>query len=99
MPETKQISTSTQLNIDESSISIIVSYLKDELPNIIETLITIDSGNRNSVPYIMGQLLIDVKNYPTDIQCYIDSFGNLILIGDDVANYSIDQNGNLIYEI
>ena len=52
----------------------------------------------NNKPIIAGNLGMLLKNHKTDIDFTIeDKQGSLIVSGDDAAQYSIDENGHLIY--
>lgn len=87
MPETKQLSTQTSVIIDGSDISIHTFYNED-LPDIIE-------GELKE-----GLLLVAMKNYPTNIDCFINNEGELVVFSNqnDVEQYSLNEDGELIYE-
>ena len=101
MPETQIIPTQTTLSIVGNVISIFTQYIGEELPYIISTFISNTAGSFNGVSYTEGELLVEMKTvkYPSQIDCWIDMNGNLIVKseGGDTSNYSIDSNGNLIW--
>lgn len=99
MPETKVISTVTQLSTFGSNIAIKTFYQKDELPDTIEAFIADSVGSQNGVSYIEGELNIQMKNSPQNLNYSIDNNGNLILsinTGDGL-NYSVNASGQLEY--
>lgn len=98
MPSSQLIPTETTISVLGSTIYIKTEYVKDELPDTIEAFISDVVGNKNGVNYIEGELIITMKNYP-NINFILDPFGDLIVISleEDVANYSINSNGDLIY--
>jgi hypothetical protein len=101
MSEIKQIITRTSIRtVSPDSVFIKTEYEKDELPNILSTFISSIVSTQDGVPYIEGELPVQMKNYPDHIDCYIDGNGNLIIQLDtgDEDNYSINSSGNLIWE-
>lgn len=99
MPELKIIPTVTEANITGTLISIKTSYQENVLPDTIEAFISDLPGNKNLIPYTNGELIITTKNSPQNLNYFIDSNGNLILIANtgDGSKYSVDNNGHLIY--
>ncbi len=99
MSETKNIPNTTSATRIAGSISIFTEYLGKEFPNIIKTFIAQIVGSQDNVPYIEGELIIQAKNQPTDIDFYLSDKGALILVGDscELKGYSI-VNGYLIYK-
>ena len=100
MPEIKQISTQTRLTVSGSNIEIFTYYKEDELPNTILARISEEVGNQDMVPYVEGELLIQMSNYPGDIDFMLDGNGNLIVITNsgDANNYALNPlTGQLEY--
>lgn len=99
MPETALINTLTELTVTGSSISIKTFYDEDLLPDTILASIPDSVGIQDGIVYSEGDLLIQMKNHPEQIDYYIDGSGNLILLTSegDASNYSINANGELIY--
>lgn len=96
MPQTKVIPTATILTVLNTAISIFTFY-NTGLPYILSAFIAQVVSSLNGVGYIEGQLIITATNYPQDIDFWVDSSGNLIILGDDANQYSLDGNGNIIY--
>jgi len=96
--ETKNISNTTSVTQTSNSISIFTEYLSNTLPNILKSLIGQIVGSQDSTPYIEGELVIQAKNMPTQIDVNLSSGGELILLGDscELKGYSI-IDGYLIY--
>lgn len=97
--EQKLIPTSTIFLVDGTSISITSLYDEDLLPDTIKAFIGLGPGTQDSVSYIEGDLVIEVKHYLDHLSYQLDLNGNLILTintGDEEL-YSIDENGNLTY--
>jgi hypothetical protein len=79
------------------NIDIISSYNQVlDLPNIIYAMIALNSGEDDNTSYDQGDLIVKMKNYPTDIDVALIN-GEFIVTGDDSASYSINSNGELIY--
>jgi hypothetical protein len=49
--------------------------------------------------FIENELLAILKNYPSLIDVQLNSGGDLLIIGDDALQYSINSNGELTYTI
>ena len=88
--------TSIDKQID-NSILIKTSYLKTP-PNIFEVVIEENVGNYNSVNYEEEELVILYDSLY--INAYININGELIIIGneEEINNYELDNNGDLVYE-
>ena len=99
MVQKVQIPTTTTLTVNGNSISIFTFYNPTVLPNTIKAFISNSVGNDNATPFIENELLIQMINYPQDIDYIIDNDGNLIVLDDtgDTDSYSIDSNGNLLW--
>lgn len=98
MPETKQIATQTEVNTVGSLIEIFTFYNEqDELPNTLSAFIAENAGSSSGVPYVGGELVIRLKNYPGDIDYSINSNGDLVVIAPDGSLYAIAADGNLTY--
>jgi hypothetical protein len=100
MAETRVIPTVTSALTSGVNVSIKTSYQEpDSLPDTIEARITSAVGIQDGTLFEQGELLIQMKNSPQNIDYMLDGDGNLILListGDE-NNYSIDSNGDLIY--
>lgn len=99
MPEIKYIPIVTSTRTEENVIYVRSSYLEDILPNTLQALIVDSTDNLDNVSYIEGELVIQMKNNPEQINYYINDNGELILFTStgDKNNYSIDVDGNLIW--
>ena len=104
MPETKVITSSTVTSIVGSDISIITSYREVTDTNILPDTISAFIGDKvatfDGISYIEGELIIQMKNNPLQIDYSIDANGNLVVFSNqgDENKYSIDSNtGQLIY--
>lgn len=99
MSESKQIPVVTTKTVTGSSITIFTYYdaTQEELPNILAARIMSAVGSQNGTSYKEGELIVDMKNYPSNIDSFVDVDGNLIVTGDtgDINSYSIDSNGDL----
>mgnify|MGYP003402434062 FL=1 len=98
MPELKIIPTATTVTIIGDGITIKTYYI-DDLPDTLAAKITEIVASDNGIAYIEGELMIEMINYLSRIDYYIDGSGNLILQNNtgDTENYSVDNNGDLIY--
>lgn len=98
MPESKNIPNTTTFSKIGTSINIFTEYLDTSLPNIIKAFIAQIIGNQDGVPYQEGELVIQGKNAPVEIDYTINDNGELIIIGDscELKGYSI-VDGDLIY--
>jgi len=101
MPETKTISSQTTTTIKGDDITILTKFVQagNVLPNTLDAFISNEVSSQEGVSYEENQLLIQMKNYPTQIDYTIDDDGSLIVFSNqgDVNKYSIDSEGNLIY--
>ena len=96
------LQTTTIVNSDFPDIEILTFYDgdQDELPNTISAELADINKVNNSVSIDKGDLFIVMKNSPTNIDYYINSNGELVVltpIAEDADNYTIDSDGNLIY--
>lgn len=102
MPETKVISTLTDLSLNGTDIAIRTFYSEPgDLPDTLSAFISDELGSQDGTSYIEGKLLIKMKESPEHLSYLIDSNGHLILsinTGDE-DNYSINNNGHLIYTV
>lgn len=99
MPEEKILSTQLVVTILSNNISIRSYYNGSEVDiNTLSAFISDIIQVVDGTSFIEGELGMTLKNYPSKIDYSIDSNGNLIVFGDDAANYLIDENtGELIY--
>ena len=96
MPETKQISTFTNLNVVGTEISI-YTYYGVVSPSLLEVFLADVVGISNGVPYIEGEGIAILAVPLTELDLIVDNDGDLNIIGDEALDYSIDSDGNLIY--
>jgi len=97
MPETKEITTVTTLNVVGSSIEIETAYIDETLLNEILSIFIADSATTiDSIVFLQGEAGVTLAPGATTI-VYIDSDGDLIISGPDAANYSLNEDGELIY--
>lgn len=102
MPETRQIPTTTSISVANSVLEIVTSYdPTGELPAIIDLFLANEIGIQEGVSFVEGDLVIRFKTgtFPNITFVSINSLGELVIDSDDVARYSIDTNGNLIYDL
>lgn len=78
MPEQKYIPVVTSLRTEGNVIYIKSSYLEDILPNTILALIGENPNSLDSVSYIEGELMIEMKNHPELINYYLNNNGELM---------------------
>lgn len=100
MAEERQIPIITSVRTEGNSIFIKSEYFNNILPNTILALIGEDSNNIDSISYIEGELVIRMKNYPENIDYYINQNGELIVLSNtgDSDNYFINVDGELMWE-
>lgn len=91
--------TTQSLVIQVGSSITLLNQFNNGLPNILSALWAQDAGQRNETSYIENHLLVDMKNFPSDIDVSINDKGELIIIGEDADQYSLNTNGDLIYTI
>ncbi len=99
MSETKYISNLTSFTKINGNISIKTEYNDNSLPNILQSIIANIIGNQDNISYIEGELVIQSKNNPEQIDYILNNKGELIIIGSsgcEVKSYSI-VNGYLMY--
>ena len=99
MPESKQITTETILNVVGSSISILSRYYNPALGDIIVAFISEVVGGEtvDGVNFIEGEGGITSTTGSSGIYT-LDSNGNLIITSGDASQYSVDTlTGQLVY--
>jgi len=99
MAEEKEIPALTSVSTIGGTVKIKTQYIKDELPNFILAFISETVSSQDGVGYIEGELMAQMKNYPTEIDCYVDSNGDFIIVTNsgDADSYSLNSNGELIW--
>ena len=99
MAETLQIPTTTTLTTVGNTIKAFTFYDEGVQPYVLEAFIADDAGIIDGVPYIEGELVITMNNYPAQINFSIDSvLGDLIIWAlENSSNYDIIADGNLQY--
>jgi hypothetical protein len=100
MPETVLIPTTTRITYFVGSTEIFTFFNDiDALPNIlsVEIMPGETSGTDQGVPFLGGDLLVRVKNYPIDINAFLNTQGEFIIEADDSDSYFIDNNAELRY--
>lgn len=97
--EEKIIATITTFRSALNTIYIKSEYYLGLLPNTISTLIGTAIGNSNSVPYIEGELVIEMNDYPTLVDYNINSSGELVVgtSTGDSSNYYVNSSGELMW--
>lgn len=95
MIETVTIPSISILTRVGNTLTILTKYLS-LLPYTIIAYLADIVGIDNSTPFIEGELVIEISD-GSQVDFILNSNGDLIVIGDDANNYSIDSNGNLIY--
>lgn len=110
MGQTKQVHTSTILTSSLTTFELRTFYdgsdaicdgipqLTTFLPNILQSRITINVGYLNGTPFQEGELLVTSNLFPAAVNFWLDNSGNLIIDAFDSGRYSIDENGDLIYD-
>lgn len=97
MSQVVNLNTNTTFNINENNIVNIKTSYQRDLPTLIQIQIMDLPGNLGGIPYLPGEVMVMLKN--NSISIYINDLGELILIGNnEVLDYYIDINGNLIYQ-
>lgn len=102
MPEIRQIPTTTSINIVNNIIEILTTYDPTlDLPAIIDLFLADEVGIQEQVSYVEGDLVIRFKTntFGNTIFVIINSQGELVITSDDVARYSINANGELVYDL
>lgn len=102
MPEIRQIPTRTSVNVVNTVIEILTVYDPTlDLPAIISLFIADEVGIEEGVNYTEGDLIIRFKTdtFGNTILVSINSQGELVIESDDVNRYSINTNGELIYDL
>ena len=98
MPETKQVLSTTTVNVVGNIITIHTFYDPDAgIDHIIQAFISEYVGSIDGTSFVEGELIFTFNNYPGDIDAFLTPDGDLILIANDPTNYAIDSNGDLIY--
>lgn len=97
MPESKLLNTRSQVTINGVDVSVLTYYFVDELPNTLDAFIADILSNLEGVDYKEGELIIVVKNYPGSLNWFLNSNGDLNIDAADASQYSINSNGELIY--
>jgi hypothetical protein len=94
------VSSLTNYTILDGDIVIFTYYNdSDTPPNIIQMLIEDYVGSLDGTDFIENELLAILKNYPSLIDVQLNSGGDLLIIGNDALQYSINSNGELTYTI
>ena len=97
---TYTISIATNLDILIRTESIFTSYVcgDSELPNIKIAKLSEGELNISGLQIGEGDAYIVGLNLPTQNDMFVDSNGDLFVTGNDSEKYSIDENGELVYE-
>ncbi len=109
MAEQKTIPTTTITTSNDTDVVIFTFFNRNffdcdgetgytDRPYIKEVGIMDSVGYKNGVPFKEGELLIVAENLPGGVDIWLSN-GELIIKGDDANSYSIDNNGNLIYNL
>jgi hypothetical protein len=97
MAEERTINTKTELTVLGNGVKIFTYYLPNELPNTLEAFIAEILSSLEGVGYQEGDLVLVLKNYPGQINFFLNADGTMNVEADDAAQYSINENGELIY--
>lgn len=101
MAEQRIIPTRTTINISGLDIDIFNEYFELDLPYTIQSRISEGVGSQEGTSYIEGELLIKMIDefFPTEIDYFLNEDGTLTVKSEsgDVNQYSIDEEGFLIY--
>lgn len=97
--EEKVITTITTFRSILNTIYIKSEYYLGLLPNTVFTFISNSTGNSNSVPYIEGELVVEMKDSPEIIDYNINNEGELVVgtSTGDSSNYYISSSGELMW--
>lgn len=98
MPQTAQIPTILLITPTGGENYNITSKYYEAPPSTIMAFISDLISTLNLTSFVENELIITVSNIGL-IYYYIDTNGNLIVVSVDSANYEIDINGELIYNI
>ena len=95
----KLLNTETIVSTGSSAANVFTYYVNENIGDILSLTIPTITGTRDGVDYEENELLVLMTDgsYPSDTNIYINSNGEVEIIADDAANYSIDSNGDLIY--
>ena len=98
--QTYTISIATNLDILIRTESLFTSYIcgDSELPNIKIAKLSEGELNISGLQISEGDAFCVGLNIPTQNDIFIDLNGDLFITGTDSEKYSIDENGELIYE-
>lgn len=92
------ITTSTTVNISGTFIEIVTRYEEDSGErNILSIEIKSTNEVSGGTNFKENELVADVNNYPSGLNIYLNSEGELIIIDDNASKYSINSNGELIF--
>lgn len=94
MPETKLISTKTNVSIVGNNISI-HTYYSEEEDFVLEFFVPLEDTTVESVNFLAGDLGYTQENNNDIFE--INDKGELIVSSPNADKYSIDENGDLIY--
>jgi len=94
MPETKLISTKTNVSIVGNNISI-HTYYSEEEDFVLEFFVPLEDTTVESVKFLAGDLGYTQENNNDIFE--INDKGELIVSSPNADKYSIDENGDLIY--
>lgn len=104
MPEQKNIKFDTIYGkLDNNLVNSLFVSLKPEISAPNTVLANLNKNpfvqNINNKEVLTGELCIVTKNnQDTNLDFEINDKGELIVHGDNAKNYSIDENGDLIYK-
>jgi hypothetical protein len=102
MAEQKIIPTRTTVNISGLNINIFNEYFELALPYTIQSRISEGVAVQEGTSYIEGELLIKMVDefFPSEIDYFLNDDGTLTVKSEsgDVDQYSIDEEGFLIYD-
>jgi len=101
MPETKTVVFDTKFKANQGTNALTINMQRQiEFANVLDSDINLNPYNEfiNNKQILPGELVMSMKNKLRDIDVFIDqNSGELIVSGEDSANYSLNNQGRLIY--
>ena len=100
MAELKKIPTYTVVTSTIPDVDVSVNYLNSCLGDIFNVFLNEEYKLINGTPFLQGHGVVTGSSLiPSMLDLFVEIDGHLILLGDvtEIAMYSIDSNGHLIY--
>ena len=99
MPQSANIPTTTQVTSGSGGALSIFTFYDAGYFHVINAFIAAVVGTLLGTSYKEGELVITMRNSPSEVNCFINSNGELIIFALPGETYSLDSNGNLIAEV